>query len=74
MEQATHFVDMMRYLGGEIDRESIQAIAVGPDYPLAEMPKHPEGENLVSLQQPSQIGPCHAAGHPNQTPILMTAF
>ena len=47
VEQATHFVDMMRYLGGEIERDSIQAIAVGPDYPLAEMPRHPEGENEV---------------------------
>ena len=45
--QATHFVDMHRYLGGEIDRDSIQAIAVGPDYPLLQMPKHPEGEHLV---------------------------
>ena len=37
VEQATHFVDMMRYLGGEIDRDSIQAAVVGQDYPLSEM-------------------------------------
>ena len=54
--QATHFVDMMRNLGGEIDRSSIQAIAVGPDYPLVEMPKHPEGENLVSLARQMPLG------------------
>ena len=56
VEQATHFVDMMRYLGGEIDRTSIQAIAVGPDYPLAEMPQHPEGEHLVRPRPGRRLG------------------
>ena len=50
MEQATHFVDLMRYLaGGDIVQESIQAVAVGPDMPLKEMPAHPQAEHLVSL-------------------------
>lgn len=50
MEQATHFVDLMRYLsGGDIVQESIQAVAVGPDMPLKEMPPHPQAEHLVSL-------------------------
>ena len=43
VEQATHFVDMMRYLGGEIERDSIQAAVVGQDYPLSEM-CNPGGE------------------------------
>lgn len=47
VEQATHFVDLMRYLGGEIEQESIQAIAVGPDYPLSQMCSPPEGEHQV---------------------------
>ena len=49
VEQATHFVDLMRYLsGGDIIRESIQAVAVGPDMPLKQMPAHPQAEHLVS--------------------------
>ena len=48
MEQATHFVDLMRYLsGGDIIQGSIQAVAVGPDMPLKEMPAHPQAEHLV---------------------------
>lgn len=48
MEQATHFVDLMRYLsGGDIIQESIQAVAVGPDMALKEMPAHPQAEHLV---------------------------
>ena len=50
--QACHFVDLACYLsfGSEIERESVQSTAVGPDYPLADMPPHPHGEHLV--------GPC----------------
>ena len=49
VEQATHFVDLMRYLsGGDIVQESIQAVAVGPDMALKEMPAHPQAEHLVS--------------------------
>lgn len=50
VEQATHFVDLMRYLsGGDIVQESIQAVAVGPDMPLKEMPAHPQAEHLVNV-------------------------
>ena len=73
VEQATHFVDMMRYLGGEIERDSIQAAVVGQDYPLSEM-CNPGGELGVGTgcktQDPrdteglSQYGRCHAyQGH-----------
>ncbi|KAK9803338.1 hypothetical protein WJX73_005466 [Symbiochloris irregularis] len=51
VEQATHFVDLMRYFGGEIVQDSILAAAVGPNYPLASMAPHPEGENLVPMDR-----------------------
>lgn len=41
---------MMRNLGGEIDRSSIQAIGVGPDYPLTQMPQGAQGEEQVRPQ------------------------
>lgn len=48
MEQATHFVDLMRYLaGGDIIQESIKATAVGPSMQLQQMPAHPMAEHLV---------------------------
>ena len=52
----------MRYLsGGDIIQESIQAVAVGPDMPLKQMPAHPQAEHLVShgasLTQPL-LSPC----------------
>lgn len=46
--QATHFVDLMRFIGGDIIPESLVAAAVGPDYPLAESAAlAPEGEAQV---------------------------
>ncbi|DBA89671.1 hypothetical protein WJX79_009585 [Trebouxia sp. C0005] len=52
VEQATHFVDLMRYLsGGDIIQESIQAVAVGPDMALKEMPAHPQAEHLVPMER-----------------------
>ncbi len=30
VEQATHFCDLLRYLGGEVDEETIEAICVPP--------------------------------------------
>ncbi|KAK9908431.1 hypothetical protein WJX75_007736 [Coccomyxa subellipsoidea] len=48
VEQATHFVDAMRYLSGsELQRDSIRAIAVGPDMELSEMPPPPNAEHTV---------------------------
>lgn len=48
VEQATHFVDLMRYLaGGDIIQESIKATAVGPSMLLQQMPPHPKAEHLV---------------------------
>ena len=48
VEQATHFVDLMRYLaGGDIIDTSIKATAVGPDMLLSQMPAHPKAEHLV---------------------------
>jgi predicted dehydrogenase len=51
VEQATHFVDLMRYLGGEIVQESIKAVAVGPSLPLSDMAKPPQAEHEVPMDQ-----------------------
>ena len=46
--QATHFVDLMRYLVGDIDKDTIRGMAVGPQLPLYDMAKPPEAEHPVS--------------------------
>jgi predicted dehydrogenase len=51
VEQATHFIDLMRFFGGEIVPESIHALAVGPDYPLSDMPKPPQGEHEIPMER-----------------------
>lgn len=48
MEQATHFVDLMRFFAGEILEDTVKAVAVGPQQKLADMPAAPEGEHEVS--------------------------
>lgn len=47
VEQATHFIDLMRYFAGEIAEESIKAVAVGPTLPLSDMAAAPEAEHTV---------------------------
>ena len=48
MEQATHFVDAMRYLSkSEIDQGSIRVVGVGPDMPLLDMAPAPAAEHTV---------------------------
>lgn len=47
VEQATHFVDLLRYFGGDIVQNSIKAVAVGPDYVLSDMPEDPNAEHTV---------------------------
>ena len=37
-EQGTHFIDLMRFFGGDIDQDSISAVAIGPSYPLIDLP------------------------------------
>ena len=50
VEQATHFVDAMRYLSqSEFKRESIQAVGVGPEMELSDMPPPPNAEHTVSF-------------------------
>lgn len=56
VEQATHFIDLMRYFGGEIVEESIKAVAVGPSLPLTDMPESPHGEHTVSTS-PTSLPP-----------------
>ncbi len=49
VEQATHFVDLIRHLSGaDVVRESIQATAVGPEMRLREMAPPPQAEHTVS--------------------------
>ena len=48
VEQATHFVDLIRHLSGaDIVPESIKATAVGPDMRLRQMAPHPQAEHMV---------------------------
>lgn len=51
VEQATHFVDLMRFFGGELVEDTVKAVAVGPEQSLSDMPKAPEAEHEVSLPQ-----------------------
>ncbi|KAK9804181.1 hypothetical protein WJX73_009624 [Symbiochloris irregularis] len=54
VQQATHFVDLMRYIGGDIDPASVVAAAVGPGYPLSETELlAPEGEAPVPFDRRS---------------------
>lgn len=46
--QATHFLDIMRYICGEIVPSSVQAHAVGPNMMLSDMPVFPNAEHTVS--------------------------
>lgn len=49
VEQATHFVDVARYLLGEVESETISGAAVGADEPkgiLSDIPQLPEGGNI----------------------------
>lgn len=47
MQSATHFVDLMRFLGGDIVEESISAVRVGPEADLSDLP--PKSEQQVSF-------------------------
>lgn len=49
VEQATHFVDLMRYICGEIKEETIQAVAIGPNMKLGDLPSHPKAEHMVRI-------------------------
>lgn len=67
VEQATHFVDAMRYLSNsEFDRSSIRATGVGPDMDLTDMPPPPNAEHTVGFMlYPQHLLPdnCAAAGN-----------
>ena len=62
VEQATHFVDLIRHLSGaDIVPESIQATAVGPDMRLRQMPPHPQAEHTVQQHLHTFQGVCAQA-------------
>jgi len=48
VEQATHFVDLMRFFAGEIIEDSVKAVAVGPQQKLSDMPEPPLAEAEVT--------------------------
>lgn len=51
--QATHFVDLMRYLVGNIKKDSIETLAVGPhQMKLNDMAKPPLAEHPVHFTAP----------------------
>lgn len=49
MQSATHFVDLMRFLGGDIVKGSISAVRVGPEATLCDLPE--KSEQKVPMQQ-----------------------
>ncbi len=53
MEQATHFVDAMRYLSGSnLVKDSIRAVSVGPEMALSKMPEGVEDGVRLSSSAP----------------------
>lgn len=48
VEQATHFVDLMRFFAGEIIEDAVKAVAVGPQQKLSDMPEPPLAEAEVT--------------------------
>lgn len=60
--QATHFVDLMRYLVGNIEKDSIQALAVGPhQMKLADMAPPPLAEHPVRHLPVTSMTPIRTA-------------
>ena len=77
VEQATHFVDAMRYLSkSEFKRDSIQAVGVGPDMELSDMPAPPGAEHTVRYTGPAlrtrmHTGPYVLAAYLRALPSLV---
>ena len=61
VEQATHFADLIRYIAGEVDLSSVQAVSVpaSASIQLSEMPPPPGGEHNVP--QNERIPRCTSA-------------
>ncbi|KAL0025024.1 hypothetical protein WJX77_012337 [Trebouxia sp. C0004] len=51
VEQATHFVDLMRFFAGEIIEDTVKAVAVGPQQKLSDMPEPPLAEAEVPMER-----------------------
>ena len=56
--QATHFVDLMRLFGGEARKETIHALAAGPEVVLSDMVPPPLAEHEVPFER--RINRAHA--------------
>lgn len=52
MEQATHFVDLMRFFAGEIIEDTVKAVAVGPQQKLSDIAPPPQAEAEVKAGTP----------------------
>eukprot|EP00891_Asterochloris_glomerata_P005060 jgi/Astpho2/5060/fgenesh1_pg.00071_%23_40_t len=61
--QATHFVDLMRFFCGEIEQDSVQAVAVGPQAKLSDMPAPPAAEAEASLCSGTSTTARHPSRH-----------
>ncbi|GAA6000826.1 Gfo/Idh/MocA family oxidoreductase [Rhodotorula paludigena] len=48
VEQGTHFVDLSRYFGGDVDMDSVQAQALEWDEPAGQLSKVPVDENAIA--------------------------
>ena len=49
IEQATHFLDLARHIGGEVDLRTIHVVRIGADSPrgqLCDMPTRPDGHDM----------------------------
>ncbi|KAK9839342.1 hypothetical protein WJX84_000989 [Apatococcus fuscideae] len=51
LKLATHFVDLMRYICGEIREDTIRAVAVGPNMKLGDLPAQPKAEHMVPMER-----------------------
>ena len=52
VEQATHFVDLMRFFAGEIIEDTVKAVAVGPQQKLSDIAPPPQAEAEVKAGTP----------------------
>jgi len=54
VEQGTHFADLIRYIAGEVDLRTVQAMSVPANHPIAhlvDMPESPGGEHNVPVNE-----------------------
>lgn len=50
VEQATHFCDLSRYFGGEVDLNSVQSVAVGPTEEIGKLTGKHVDETTIPVE------------------------